>query len=165
MATQRKNETKEEYLQRMRIDSKKRRDKRTPEQVAYENNQSRLRSIKRRHNWTAEDRRLASDKERERRNKYIVVYKHTLEGKTYFGSGNLVRPVDFLRRSSNWYEAFNTIPDIEVLVELKTKSLALVLEQFLINIYGMSNLVNKHKACSIKDSLQEYLNVKQNSIS
>ena len=161
MASQRKNETREEYLERVRVISQNQRDNKTSKQLLRDRELARLRSVKRRANYTLEDKRRVTEQERVRRNKHFTVYTHTLGDKMYIGSGNSARPIDFTHRKGNWYKAFNTIPDVEVVANIKTRDLSLVLEQFLINIHGMNNLVNKQRACSIKDNLKGYLELKR----
>ena len=151
MATQRKNETREEYLERTRIISKNRRDNYTPKQLERARESARLRSTDRRAEFTPEDRRKESEYERARRNKHFIVYTHTLGDKMYIGSGNRARPIDFIHRRNNWFNAFNTFPDVEIVSKIKTKELSLLLESMLIRLHGLDNLVNQNRPKSVKE--------------
>lgn len=151
MATQRKNETREEYLERTRIISQNRRDNYTPKQLERARELARLRRANKYVKLSLEDRRKESEYERARRNKHFIVYTHTLGDKMYIGSGNRARPIDFIHRRSNWFNAFNTFPDVEIVSKIKTKELSLLLESMLIRLHGLDNLVNQNRPKSVKE--------------
>jgi len=99
--------------------------------------------------WNSEN----LSKIRDNNNSYYSVYTHTLGDKIYIGSGNKRRAKRFGKsgRRKAWLEAFTENPRVDIVSNIKTKELSLLLESMLINLYGLDNLVNKRRPNSVKE--------------
>tara|TARA_R110001606_G_scaffold35259_2_gene102708 strand:+ start:327 stop:710 length:384 start_codon:yes stop_codon:yes gene_type:complete len=77
---------------------------------------------------------------------HFTVYKHTnSKGDVYIGSGNNLRPYNFVNRSKSWIEAFKNDCTVSIVSEFKDRECARELEALMISEIGLKNLININK--------------------